>query len=48
VRVSKPAHLEDVLAQIRAKANVSTHTTIVLSTPYENRSIVPVSDTVRD
>lgn len=44
VRVSKPAHLEDVLAQIRAKANVSTHTTIVLSTPYENRSILPISD----
>jgi Lrp/AsnC family transcriptional regulator, leucine-responsive regulatory protein len=37
VRVTKPAHLEDLLARIRAAANVSTRTTIVLSTPYENR-----------
>lgn len=39
VRVAKPSHLEDLLAQIRAKANVSTHTTIVLSTPFENRPV---------
>lgn len=37
VRVATPAALEDLLARIRAAANVSTHTTIVLSTPYENR-----------
>lgn len=37
VRVPTPADLEDLLAEIRAKANVSTRTTIVLSTPYENR-----------
>jgi Lrp/AsnC family leucine-responsive transcriptional regulator len=37
VRVATPADLEDLLAQVRAAANVSTHTTIVLSTPYENR-----------
>ena len=39
VRVATPADLEDLLARIRAAANVSTRTTIVLSTPYENRSV---------
>jgi Lrp/AsnC family leucine-responsive transcriptional regulator len=38
IRVPTPSHLEDLLARIRAAANVSTRTTIVLSTPYENRS----------
>jgi Lrp/AsnC family transcriptional regulator, leucine-responsive regulatory protein len=37
VRVSTPGDLEDLLARIRAKANVSTRSTIVLSTPYEQR-----------
>jgi Lrp/AsnC family leucine-responsive transcriptional regulator len=37
VRVASPAALEDLLQQIRAAANVSTRTTVVLSTPYENR-----------
>jgi Lrp/AsnC family transcriptional regulator, leucine-responsive regulatory protein len=37
VRVAAPAELEDLLQQIRASANVSTRTTIVLSTPYEGR-----------
>ena len=32
-----PAALENLLQEIRAVANVSTRTTIVLSTPYENR-----------
>jgi len=39
VRVATPTALEDLLARIRAAANVSTRTTIVLSTPYENRPI---------
>lgn len=39
VRVPAPTDLEDLLARIRANANVSTRTTIVLSTPYENRSV---------
>ncbi|MGZ4451031.1 MAG: Lrp/AsnC family transcriptional regulator [Nocardioides sp.] len=39
VRVGTPSNLEDLLARIRAAANVSTRTTIVLSTPYENRPI---------
>lgn len=37
VRVASPRALEDLLQEIRAAANVSTHTTIVLSTPFENR-----------
>lgn len=37
VRVQTPAGLETLLARIRAAANVSTRTTIVLSTPYESR-----------
>ena len=37
VRVASPAALEDLLQRIRSAANVSTRTTIVLSTPYEGR-----------
>ena len=37
VRVATPSALEDLLARIRSDANVSTRTTVVLSTPYENR-----------
>jgi Lrp/AsnC family transcriptional regulator, leucine-responsive regulatory protein len=37
VRVASPSELENLLQEIRAAANVSTRTTIVLSTPYENR-----------
>jgi Lrp/AsnC family leucine-responsive transcriptional regulator len=37
VRVASPSDLETLLAEIRAKANVSTRTSVVLSTPYENR-----------
>ncbi len=39
VRVQTPAALEALLARIRADANVSTRTTIVLSTPYESRPL---------
>jgi Lrp/AsnC family leucine-responsive transcriptional regulator len=39
VRVATPYALEDLLARVRAAANVSTRTTIVLSTPYENRPV---------
>ena len=38
-RVRTPADLESLLARIRAAANVSTRTTIVLSTPYEARAL---------
>ena len=37
VRVAAPTDLEDLLARIRSTANVTTRTTIVLSTPYEHR-----------
>ena len=39
VRVAKPTDLEDLLARVRAVANVATRTTIVLSTAFENRPI---------
>ena len=37
VRVASPAALEDLLYQIRTLGGVSTRTTVVLSTAYENR-----------
>ena len=37
VRVAAPTDLEELLARIRSAANVTTRTTIVLSTPYEHR-----------
>jgi Lrp/AsnC family transcriptional regulator, leucine-responsive regulatory protein len=37
VRVATPADLEVLLQEIRAAANVSTRTSVVLSTPYEGR-----------
>ena len=39
IRVATPRDLEDLLARIRGAASVSTRTTIVLSTPYENRPV---------
>ena len=37
VRTATPGALEDLLARIRAAANVRTRTTVVLSTPWEGR-----------
>ena len=37
VRVRSPSDLERVLQEIRTAANVTTRTTVVLSTPYEGR-----------
>lgn len=37
VRVAEPVDIEDLLARIRSAAHVSTRTTIVLSTSFENR-----------
>lgn len=37
VRVASPAELEALLQEIRAAANVSTRTTVVLSTAFESR-----------
>jgi Lrp/AsnC family transcriptional regulator, leucine-responsive regulatory protein len=44
VRVASPAQLEDLLQAIRSAAGVSTRTTIVLSTPYENRPVTLEAD----
>ena len=38
-RVATPSALEDLLARVRSRANVSTHTTIVLSTYFEYRPV---------
>ena len=38
VRVESPAGLERLLQEIRMAANVTTRTTVVLSTPYEYRA----------
>lgn len=40
VQISNAAELEELLAVIRSKGRVSTHTTVVLSTPYEDRPLV--------
>jgi Lrp/AsnC family transcriptional regulator, leucine-responsive regulatory protein len=37
VRVASPTALEELLNQIRTRGGVSTRTTVVLSTPFENR-----------
>jgi Lrp/AsnC family leucine-responsive transcriptional regulator len=37
VNVATPAELETLLGRIRNVAQVSTRTTVVLSTPYEDR-----------
>jgi Lrp/AsnC family transcriptional regulator, leucine-responsive regulatory protein len=37
VRVPSPTALEELLHQIRTLGSVATRTTVVLSTPYENR-----------
>lgn len=39
VRVATPSALEELLARIRGTASVSTRTTVVLSTPFEARSL---------
>ena len=39
VRVASPQALEALLAEIRSVASVSTRTTVVLSTPFEDRLV---------
>nr|WP_281361757.1 Lrp/AsnC family transcriptional regulator [Nakamurella aerolata] len=39
VRVASPAALETLLAEIRSRAGLSTRTTVVLSTPFEERTV---------
>ncbi len=47
VRVATPPALESLLARIRTAANVSTRTTIVLSTPFEGRAAAAPVEPVR-
>lgn len=42
VRVASPAALEELLASLRAEVNVSTRTTVVLSTPFEGRPVAVI------
>jgi Lrp/AsnC family leucine-responsive transcriptional regulator len=44
VRVASPAALEVLLAALRSSVNVSTRTTVVLSTPFEGRTVSPVAN----
>jgi len=37
VRVPGPADLETLIAEVRTRGHVATRTTVVLSTPFENR-----------
>ena len=41
VRVATPRHLEDLIRDIRAAAQVNTRTTVVLQTFFEARPIEP-------
>lgn len=43
VRVATPTALEQLIREIRRRANVSTRTTVVLQTFFERRSVPPVS-----
>lgn len=45
VRVADPGALESLLQEIRAAAGVRTRTTVVLSTPWEDRAQPLTSDT---
>jgi Lrp/AsnC family leucine-responsive transcriptional regulator len=44
VRVASPAALEVLLAALRSSVNVSTRTTVVLSTPFEGRTVSPAAN----
>jgi Lrp/AsnC family leucine-responsive transcriptional regulator len=46
VRVAGPGQLEALLQDIRAAAGVRTRTTVVLSTPWENRAAPPAGEDV--
>lgn len=41
VRVASPAALETLLATMRSVVNMTTRTTVVLSTPFEGRTVPP-------
>jgi Lrp/AsnC family transcriptional regulator, leucine-responsive regulatory protein len=41
VRTRTTSHLEDLIRRLREKGGVQTRTTIVLSTPFEGRVVIP-------
>jgi Lrp/AsnC family leucine-responsive transcriptional regulator len=41
VRTRTTLHLEDLIRRLREKGGVQTRTTVVLSTPFEGRSLTP-------
>jgi Lrp/AsnC family transcriptional regulator, leucine-responsive regulatory protein len=41
VRTRTTSHLEDLIRRLREKGGVQTRTTIVLSTPFEGRAVIP-------
>ena len=41
VRTRTTAHLEDLIRRLREKGGVQTRTTVVLSTPFEGRPLLP-------
>lgn len=41
VRTRTTDHLEDLIRRLREKAGVNTHTTVVLSIPFEDRPLRP-------
>ena len=43
VRVASPRQLESLLSEIRSAASVTTRSTVVLQTYYENRPILPAT-----
>ena len=47
VAVAEPADLETLLAKIRANANVSTRTSVILSTPFEGRQAQIPKDSIQ-
>ena len=48
VRVATPNDLEELLARIRTAASVATRTTVVLSTPWEDRPVLPAREPASD
>lgn len=48
VRVASPGDLEDLVARVRAASNVQTRTTVVLSTPWEDRAPLPPTEPEQD
>ncbi len=48
VQAANTVQLEKLLAEIRAAGKVSTHTTVVLSIPYEDRPVISAAPADQD